>query len=121
MYDYCKFDVDFSNLRHHACTEVRPFSLLQAILLDCRLATHADAHPPLLPSPDPGSQSLGGLHLVERGHAWPMEDEGRPVGSSSPSPSSSVTFASPPARPSPFRPDTAGPSSSSNASAEEPS
>lgn len=22
LYDTCKFDVDFSNLRHHACTEV---------------------------------------------------------------------------------------------------
>ncbi len=22
MYDHCKFDVDWNNLRHHACTEV---------------------------------------------------------------------------------------------------
>ena len=22
MYDHCKFDVDWSNLRHHACSEV---------------------------------------------------------------------------------------------------
>lgn len=25
MYDHCKFDVDWSNLRHHACSEVGPF------------------------------------------------------------------------------------------------
>lgn len=23
MYDHCKFKVDWSNLRHHACSEVR--------------------------------------------------------------------------------------------------
>lgn len=24
MYDHCKFNVDWHNLRHHACSEVRP-------------------------------------------------------------------------------------------------
>ncbi|KAL5519584.1 ATP23 [Sanghuangporus vaninii] len=27
MYDHCKFDVDWSNLRHHACSEIRANSL----------------------------------------------------------------------------------------------
>lgn len=26
MYDHCKFKVDWNNLRHHACSEVRYFS-----------------------------------------------------------------------------------------------
>ncbi|KLO09801.1 hypothetical protein SCHPADRAFT_833498, partial [Schizopora paradoxa] len=27
MYDHCKFETDWSNLRHHACTEIRANSL----------------------------------------------------------------------------------------------
>lgn len=32
MYDHCKFDVDWNNLRHHACSEIRANSLSG----DCR-------------------------------------------------------------------------------------
>lgn len=34
MYDHCRFKVDWSNLRHHACSEVR---LLQSFILSAHI------------------------------------------------------------------------------------
>lgn len=37
MYDHCKFDVDWSNLRHHACSEVSLIGDFIALILSWRM------------------------------------------------------------------------------------
>ena len=34
MYDHCRFKVDWSNLRHHACSEVTPSLSFPSLSLD---------------------------------------------------------------------------------------